>query len=118
MKTAATLFLLLLAGATFGQTPHHRALASHVIVPHARPFGAGANTQIREVTATIDIVEQVATTTLDISVTNATARRVEAEMIVPVPIGAALRGFQFQGNAPEGRAQLLAKEEARHIYDS
>ena len=121
MKKAITILGLVLA-ATFHAVAqpahwHGRALASHVIVPHARPF-VGGQAQISDVTAAIEIVEQVATTTLDISVTNASGARVEAEMIVPVPDGAALRGFQFQGNAPEAKAELLAKDDARRIYDS
>lgn len=114
-------FVLAISVGTLSAQPGHarahgRALASHVVVPHARPFLGHA--QISEVTAAIEIVEQVATTTLDISVTNPTHRRVEAEMIVPVPDGAALRGFQFQGNLPEAKAELLARAEARRIYDS
>jgi Ca-activated chloride channel family protein len=100
------------------QTFRSRALASHVLVPHARPFAGAAGAQVSEVSADIDIVEQVATTTLDITVTNPGGARVEAEMIVPVPDGAALRGFQFQGSAPEAKAELLARDEARRIYDS
>lgn len=116
-----TLILLLAAFGlveTFAQ-PNRPWLASsaHVLVPHTRPFAA-ANARVSEVNAGIEIVEQVATTTLDISVTNDSNARIEAVMVLPVPEGAALRGFQFQGNAPEGKAELLAKDEARSIYDS
>ncbi len=118
-KTTTLLIAALAVGGafTFGQTFHSRALSAHVLLPHSRPFAA-ASAQIGGVNASIEIVAQVATTTLDISVTNPTGARVEAEMIVPVPDGAALRGFQFQGGAPEARAELLARDEARRIYDS
>ena len=81
--------------------PHPHLLASHIIVPQARTFAthsAGAVT-ITEVNVVVEILEQVATTTLDINLTNATSARLEAEMVVPVPEKAALRGFNFQGAA-------------------
>lgn len=120
-------FNLLVALVAFAATPvgaqvsriAHPALAAHIVVPHARPFTHPAGTvQITEVNAIVDIVEQVATTTLDLSLTNATGSRLEAELVLPVPDGAVLRGFTFQGNAAEPTAQLLPKEEARRIYDS
>ena len=99
--------------------PHSHLLASHIIVPQTRAFiGHPAGTvTITEVNVTVDIVEQVATTTMDISLTNATGARLEAQMVVPVPAQAALRGFTFQGGASEPTAQLLAREEARKLYD-
>ena len=98
---------------------HSHLLASHIIVPQTRAFiGHPAGTvTITEVNVTVDIVEQVATTTMDISLTNATGARLEAQMVVPVPAQAALRGFTFQGGASEPTAQLLAREEARKLYD-
>ena len=103
--------------ATWHAHPHLHA--SHIIVPQARPIApepAGTVT-IAAVNVAVDIVEQVATTTMDISLTNATGRRLEAQMVVPVPEKAALRGFIFQGAASEPTAQLLPKEEARKLYD-
>ncbi len=74
--------------------------------------------QIVSVEVGVEIVEQVATTTLDIVLTNQTSQRLESQLIAPVPDGAAVRGFSFQGAAQEATAQLLAREEARRIYDS
>jgi Ca-activated chloride channel family protein len=126
MKTFSSLVagLALVTTPSFAQVithshPHSHLLASHIIVPQARalaPTPAGTVT-ITEVNATVDIVEQVATTTMDVSLTNATGARLEAQMVVPVPEKAALRGFTFQGAASEAAAQLLAKEEARKLYD-
>lgn len=108
---------------TFAQTisSHGRRLASHIIVPQARPWTTphpAGSVQIVEVNVAVEIVEQVATTTMDISLTNATGARLEAEMAVPVPDKAVLRAFTFQGAASEPTAELLAREEARRIYDS
>jgi Ca-activated chloride channel homolog len=92
--------------------------AAHIIVPQTRSFGASATApQVTEVKAGIEIVEQVATVTLDIVLTNATNARLESQMIVPVPEGAVLRGFTFQGSAAEPTAELIPREEARRIYD-
>jgi Ca-activated chloride channel family protein len=98
---------------------HAHILSSHLVIPQARAMTASmaATVTITEVQAAVDIVEQVATTTLDISLTNTTGQRLEAQMVVPVPDKAALRGFTFQGSASEPTAQLLAKEEARRLYD-
>jgi Ca-activated chloride channel family protein len=105
------------ARAQVSRAPHH-ALASHIIVPQARPFVQQGTVQITEVNASVEIVEQVATTSLDFSLSNPTGARLEAELVMPVPEGAVLRGFTFQGSASEPTAQLLPKDEAKKIYDS
>src|SRR5206468_1477292 len=105
------------ARAQVSHAPRH-ALASHIIVPQARPFAQQGAVQITEVNASVEIVEQVATTTLDLSLGNPTGARLEAELVMPVPEGAVLRGFTFQGSASEPTAQLLPKDEAKQIYDS
>ena len=97
----------------------NRPLAAHIVVPQARSFGAAAtqSVQVTEVNVGVVIVEQVATTTMDIHLQNPTSRRLEAELIVPVPDKSAVRGFTFQGAASEPTAELLARSEARQIYD-
>jgi len=97
--------------------------ASNLVIPQARSHvvRAGNNVQavqIREVRAAVSILEQVATTTLDIALHNPSGSQQEAEMVVPVPEGAAVRGFTFQGNAKEPTAELLPKDEAKRIYES
>ena len=92
---------------------------SHIIVPQTRGFGpAVGGVEVSSVTVSIDISEQIATTTMDVELTNRTGTRQESQMIVPVPDGAVLRGFTFQGSALEPKAELLARDEARRIYDS
>src|SRR6185369_11558255 len=49
---------------------------------------------------------------------NPTAARLEAEVLLPVPDGAVVRGFTFQGAGAEPSAQLLPREEARRTYQS
>jgi Ca-activated chloride channel family protein len=103
-------------------------LSANVIVPQSRVFyvarrvsaPAPAPTptvQITDVHVGVKIVEQVATTTMQISLKNPTAGRIEAEVVMPVPDGAVVRGFTFEGKAKEPTAELLPKEEARRIYN-
>ena len=79
--------------------------------PHRMPV------QITGVDATVTIVQQVATTTLNISLNNPSNRRQEAEVIRPAPAGAVIRSFGFEGAGPELTAKILPKDEARRIYD-
>lgn len=95
--------------------------ASNLIIPQSRVYALGAQAdhiQISEVAADVRIVQQVATTTLDIGLTNPSGRQQEAEMLIPVPDGAVLRGFTFAGSAKEPAAKLLPKREAEAIYRS
>jgi Ca-activated chloride channel family protein len=70
------------------------------------------------VVAEVRILEQVATTTMDVALTNPTNRLQEAEMLIPVPDGAVVRSFNFEGSAKEPTAKLLPKAEAQSIYRS
>lgn len=129
-RTAFFLISLAVPGAAFTQTTHfhehhhfHRPFAANVIIPQRSVIAPtrpqpGGTVQIERVDAQISILEQVATTTLNIALRNPTNRRLEAEVILPVPEGAAVRGFDFQGSGKEPSAQLLPKAEARRIYDS
>ncbi|MBC8032152.1 MAG: VWA domain-containing protein [Pyrinomonadaceae bacterium] len=95
--------------------------ASNLIIPQSHVYalhGQAEHIQISEVAADIRIVEQVATTTLDVGLTNPSDRQQEAEMLIPVPDGAVLRGFTFAGSAKEPTAKLLPKREAQAIYRS
>lgn len=95
--------------------------ASNLIIPQSRVYALQAQAQtiqIREVAADVRIVQQVATTTLDVSLTNPTSRQQQAEMLIPVPDGAVLRGFVFAGSSAEPTAKLLPKAEAQTIYRS
>ncbi|NQT82464.1 hypothetical protein HQ563_05535, partial [bacterium] len=89
--------LALFAGHAGGQAlfSSRRPLASNVIVPQTRAFGVGrrASVEITEVKVGVVILEQAATTTMDVSLRNPTGRGTEAELIVPVPQGAVVRGF-------------------------
>src|SRR5687768_5105691 len=95
--------------------------AAHLIVPQSRSYslsGQRQQVQITEVAAEVRILEQVATTTMDVGLTNPTRQIQEAEMLIPVPDGAVVRSFTFAGSAKESTAKLLPKAEAQSVYRS
>jgi len=124
--SAAGIVVLLLAGAwaqsSLSPSPSaaHGALhGPHAILPHCRqPSPAAQTIRVAGVSARVDIVEGVASTQLEIELQNPTSGRLEAEVLVPVPDGAGVKSFAFQGSAPEAKAVLLPKDEARRTYDS
>jgi len=100
---------------------HVRAFAANLVVPQSRAFvvdRAQRTIDIAGVNVGVVILEQVATTTMDIQLKNPSDRRIEAELLVPVPDGAVVRGFTFQGAARESTAEVLPKHEATETYRS
>jgi len=99
---------------------HIRAISSNVIVPQSRSFAVDRRQRIEITSVKVGVVilEQAASTTMDIELKNPTAARIEAELLVPVPEGAAIRGFDFSGAAKEPTAELLRKDEAAATYKS
>jgi len=94
--------------------------AANVIVPQSRAFSVhqAGGIEITGVEAGVVILEQVATTTMDIEMENRSGRRQEAELLVPVPDGAVVKKFSFQGEASEPTAQILFKNEAKKTYEA
>lgn len=116
MKTKALLLVaLLLAGHLTAQTS--RGPVPAWISPNTRLIHTQA-VQVTGVQARIEIADQVAVTTLDIDLRNPTSRPLESELLVPVPDGAVLKAFAFEGGGAENTARLLPRDEARRIYDS
>lgn len=114
----------ILAGSVWGQVGHIsiRPLASNIIIPQsrARAFDIDRRgaVEITDVSVLIDIIESTATTTIEIRLQNKTNRRQEAELIVPVPDGAVIRGFAYDGSSGMITAKVLPKDEAKRIYES
>lgn len=101
--------------------PVFQSRAANIIVPQSRGYslsGSQEPVQITGVAAEVRILEQVATTTMDVALANPTNRMQEAEMLIPVPEGAVVRSFTFEGSAKEPTAKLLPKAEAQSIYRS
>jgi len=99
------------------------AQTTHLIIPTTRYIGRPVPVEVSApvvtaVDATVEISDQLAITTLVITVKNNTPRPAEAEMILPVPEGAVFKTFTFDGASPGSTARLLPKDEARRLYDS
>lgn len=95
--------------------------AETVVIPQLRGIPIGHRdgpVNLTAVNADIAIVDQLATTTLALTLTNPSNRPQETEVIIPVPDGATVRSVVLDGAANEGQARLLTKEEARRIYES
>lgn len=91
----------------------------NVIIPQRRvvlPL-PDAPVRLESVGVDADIREQVATTTVTIVVRNPGPRPQEAQLLLPVPDGSAVRQFRLEGLPDEGVAKLLPRDEARRIYD-
>jgi len=91
-----------------------------VVIPQARSFPvipARPGIEIVEVRASVKILEETAATTLEIALHNRGAQQAEAVVLLPVPDGAAVSGFAFEGPAPEPSAQVLPRDQARRLYD-
>lgn len=87
------------------------------IVPQARRSVFGSDIRVEGVDASVSIRGQVATTTLEIAIRNPTGTAREAQLLVPVPAGAVVKAFAFQGTRPDSQAQVLELHSARAIYD-
>jgi len=114
MKTLlAALFLTTPVLAQTARMPVWISPNTRIIAPHLQQ-----SVQVTGVDARIDIADQIAVTTLDIALRNPANRPQESELLVPVPQGAVLKAFAFEGGNAEATARLLPRDEARRIYDS
>ncbi|MBK6940574.1 MAG: VWA domain-containing protein [Planctomycetes bacterium] len=95
--------------------------AGSVLVPQGGSVvirDGAARVGVLGVAVDIDVVGQVATTTLRIALNNPTRVTQEIELMLPVPRGAVVRGFDFAGRAPAQSAEVLPAQRARALYDS
>jgi Ca-activated chloride channel family protein len=90
-----------------------------IIVPQSRVFSSSGSSglEIMGVDVRVELLEQAATTTMEIGLRNPGTRRLDAELVVPVPDGAVVKGFDYQGAAKEPAARILRRDEARRIYE-
>lgn len=105
---------LLLAATAFGQgliviEPDQR------IAPIAQPFPGGI--ELRHQTVTVEIDDQVATTTVEQVFYNHGGGQREAEFFFPLPPGANIEQFSMDVNGQEVDAELLDAKNARRIYE-
>ena len=102
------------------QDPLHRSNWRHQWVVPSRavlaPAGSAA-VQVVAATAAIEIRDRAATTTLEFELHNPARNQQEAVLLLPVPDGAAVSQFAFEGPASEPTARVLSRDEARRLYD-
>ncbi len=91
--------------------------ATNIIVPPVREFPRPHSVKLTNVDVQVVIRDQVARTTIDLSLNNPHSSIQEAELVLPVPDGASVHGLDFEGEAAEPTAKILRKEEARRIYN-
>jgi Ca-activated chloride channel family protein len=94
--------------------------ATHIVIPQHAGFAMARGDQaitIQRVDARIAILHQTATTVLEVTVRNPTGRRAEAVLLLPVPDGAVVSSFLFDGAASHPTAVVMEREEARSLYD-
>jgi Ca-activated chloride channel homolog len=96
-------------------------MAENVLMPQSRRIAFAPNragqVEITDVDVFVDILEGTATTTLEVRLHNTSNRRQEAELIFPVPDGAVVRGFAYDGPSGMLTAQVLPKDQAKQIYN-
>ncbi len=91
-----------------------------VVIPQTRSFAFYRERQgveLVEVRASVKILEETASTTLEVELMNDGPQQAEAVLLLPVPEGAAVSGFSFDGPSPEPTAQVLPRDQARRLYD-
>jgi len=117
------IIIVLLAGSLPAEIRHVeiRPVAPNVLMPQSRAYSFAPEraraVSITKVEALVDIIAAAATTTVEISLENKTNARQEAEIMFPVPDGAVIRGFAYDGPGGEITAKVLPRDEARKIYE-
>ncbi len=107
---------------TSARSQHHNVpqwtSSASIVVPQASvsPAHPQAHLVVSDVRVGVVITEQVATTTMDVEVRNNSGRRTEATLVMPVPDGAVVRGFTFQGFGAEPVAEVLPADVAAETY--
>jgi Ca-activated chloride channel family protein len=101
---------------------------AHWIVPQCRavPLLAPAASavarlpqpiRVEAVRANVTLVDRTARTELEVALRNDSAAQAEGVLLLPVPAGAAVSSFAFDGIGSAPSARLLPAAEARAIYD-
>jgi Ca-activated chloride channel family protein len=113
-------------GPAFAQTPAIEIAPApvappvQVIVPQVARHHSirHAPVYVSSVDANVKINDQVATTSITMAMTNPGGSQAEAQVVIPVPEGVAVRSIQYDGVGNEPNAELLPREKAREIYDA
>lgn len=123
---AAACIAVPLSSPVFGQFAATSATDPVIIVPQGRTVVIHPEprrrppqpVQLTSVSTQVTITDQVASTTMVLSVHNPGGGQQEAQILVPVPEGATIRSFQLDSLGAEPNARILPRDEARRIYDA
>ncbi len=110
----------IVGGAPEAAPPTAARRAVQVLIPQSRAvvFDRTVPVEIEAVTVSVAALGPAATTTMDVSLRNPAGAAAEAVLLLPVPDGAVVRAFDFQGASAEPTASILPREEARRTYES
>lgn len=92
----------------------------NLVVPQRQSWIQGevrSQIEIRTVEVVASTAEQAATTTLRMTVFNHGSQMAEAQVLLPVPDGAAVGRFVLEGLGEAGIAKIMPADEARRIYN-
>lgn len=93
---------------------HH----DHWITPHVRPLPRPNHpVEVEAIDVKGRIEDQVARTTMTITMRNPGGQQAEGSVLLPVPHGAILKSFRLEGAQGSFEAEILPREEARRIYN-
>ncbi|HMN40869.1 MAG TPA: VIT domain-containing protein [Phycisphaerales bacterium] len=101
------------------QAAHGHAITWTPPTPDRRPpRPVSSPIAIEAIAGDIDIVDGIGSTTMRMTLRNPGTVQQEAQLMVPVPAGATIRSFGFDGGGLEPTAKILPREEARRIYEA
>lgn len=92
----------------------------NIVVPQRRVWIQGeprSQIEIRSVQVSANATGQAASTTIRMTLHNHGASQAEAQVLLPVPDGAAVGGFVLEGLGEQGIAKIMPADEARKIYN-
>ncbi|MBU1652088.1 VIT and VWA domain-containing protein [bacterium] len=96
------------------------AVADGVIVPLPSPYPMPRMNDFYSVKyhrVSVDVQDQIATTTVEQSFINETNRNIEVEYLFPLPRGSSVNQFSLIVDDQELEGRILDKDEARRIYE-
>jgi len=98
--------------------PAHGHHHDHWITPHVRPMPRPLSpVEVESIDVTAHVEDQVARTTMTLTMRNPGHQQQEGQVLLPVPHGAILKSFRLEGAEGKFEAEILPREEARRIYD-
>ena len=89
-------------------TPQHRPIAA---------VGHPGGIELTSVDVDVTVRGRAAMTEMKFAVSNTGSHPAEGVLLVPVPQGAVVRAFSYDGDGIEPTARILPADEARQIYD-